>query len=208
MSRSELNPWKRRAKEGCLLRLSSRGDAGRQKRRKPGPAMKLSPAFVMSGDAGIRTRVRLPIPRSVYVRIQPFCSPRSLIGRLKAPCEPAVKISPAPSRRQTQASQNLSTPGGPPQAGLTDGWEVRSPVRGVYLRSQGEVIVRRYNFPGDLTSAPSSSARSHGFTVRVETCHPHDPVFSINAPNLTPVGERVNLSIWQRLTGIVLSPES
>jgi len=73
---------------------------------------------LMYGDAGIRTRVRLLIHRDVYVRIPPFCSPRPLIGRLEAPREPAVKVSPAPSRRQTRASPNLSTPGGPPQAGL------------------------------------------------------------------------------------------
>ena len=109
--------------------------------------MKLSPAFVMSGDAGIRTRVRLQIHRAIYVRIQPFCSPRPLIGRLEAPREPAVKVSPAPSRRRTQASLDLSTPGGPPQAGLTDEWEVRMPLRAVYLRSQSEVIVRGYSFP-------------------------------------------------------------
>ena len=98
----------------------------------------------MYGDAGIRTRVRLLIPRDIYVRIQPFCSPRSLIGRLKAPREPAVKISPAPSRRQTQASQILSTPDGPPQAGLTAEWEVKEPRRASTLRSQSEVIVRGY----------------------------------------------------------------
>ena len=82
---------------------------------------------LMYGDAGIRTRVRLLIHRDVYVRIHPFCSPRPLIGRLEAPREPAVKVSPAPSRRQTRASPNLSTPYGPPQAGLTAEWEVRSP---------------------------------------------------------------------------------
>ena len=86
------------------------------------------PGFrLMYGDAGIRTRVRLLIHRDLYVRIPPFCSPRPLIGRLEAHREPAVKVSPAPSRRQTRASPNLSTPYGPPQAGLTAEWEVRSP---------------------------------------------------------------------------------
>jgi hypothetical protein len=94
---------------------------------KAGPSMIAEPGFRGSGDAGIRTRVRLPIPRSIYVRIHPFCSPRSLIGRVEAHREPAVQVSPAASRRRAQASQNLATPGGPPQAGLTDGWEVRSP---------------------------------------------------------------------------------
>ena len=106
--------------------------------------MLLSPAFVyLYGDAGIRTRVRPLIHRDVYVRIPPFFSPRPLIGRLEAHREPAVKVSPAPSRRQSRASPILATPGGPPQAGLTARWEVRSPVRDVYLRSQSEVIVRR-----------------------------------------------------------------
>jgi hypothetical protein len=45
--------------------------------------------------------------------------------------------------------------------------------RGLYLRSQSEVRVRGYKFPGGLASAPSTSARCHGFTVRVDTCHPH-----------------------------------
>lgn len=111
---------------------------------KAGPSTKAESGFRKSGDAGIRTRVRLPIHRDIYVRIQPFCSPRSLIGRLKAHREPAVEISPAPSRRQSRASPNLATPGGPPQAGLTARWEVRMPRRAVYLRSQSEVIVRGY----------------------------------------------------------------
>ena len=95
---------------------------------KAGPSDDAGPGFrLLYGDAGIRTRVRLLIHRDVYVRIPPFCSPRSLIGRQKAHREPAVKVSPAPSRRQTRASPNLSTPCGPPQAGLTAEWEVRSP---------------------------------------------------------------------------------
>ena len=53
--------------------------------------MVLSPALPLSGDAGIRTRVRLLIPRDVYVRIPLFCSPRPLIGQQKAHREPAVR---------------------------------------------------------------------------------------------------------------------
>ena len=95
---------------------------------KAGPSSLAGSGFrLMYGDAGIRTRVRLLIHRDVYVRIHPFFSPRPLIGRLEAHREPAVKVSPAPSRRQTRASPNLSTPYGPPQAGLTAEWEVRSP---------------------------------------------------------------------------------
>jgi len=142
------------------------------KRRKPSPAKMLGSAF-SNGDAGSRTRVRLLIHRDLYVRIQPFCSPRPLIGRPEAHREPAVEVSPAPSRRRTRASPILATPGGPPQAGLTARWEVRSP-EGRLLTQPERSCRSQVTFPGGFTSAPSTSARSHGFTVRVETCHPQN----------------------------------
>ena len=102
-------------------------DSLRKQKHPRGARRRRAGARAENGDAGIRTRVRLPIHRDIYVRIPPFCSPRPLIGRLEAPREPAVEVSPAPSRRQSRASPILATPGGPPQAGLTARWEVRSP---------------------------------------------------------------------------------
>jgi hypothetical protein len=137
------------------------GDADPPNAKRPGAAMKrCARPLAISGAGGSRTRVRLQIPRDLYVRISRFFSPRSLIGPEEAHREPAVRVSPAPSRRQTQASQILATPAGPPQAGLTGRREVRKPVRSLLTqperscRSQLLVSRRFYEVSEDLGTQP------------------------------------------------------
>jgi hypothetical protein len=167
--------------------------------KRPGSAMDAEPGLSVSGAGGNRTRVRLQIPRGVYVRIPLFCSPRPLIGQWEAPREPAVKISPAPSRRQTQASQNLMTPAGPPQAGLTGRREVRKPKRSLLTqpersyRSRLLVSRRFYEVSEDLGTQP----RLHHTRRNLDS---PKPVFSTDASNLQPLGHPVNPLAPQQLT--------
>jgi hypothetical protein len=62
----------------------------------------------------------------------------------------------------------FASPAGPIQADLIDRREVRS-LLGLYLRSQGEVIVRSYKVFQLFNEDPETSARSHSFTIHVET---------------------------------------
>jgi hypothetical protein len=71
-------------------RIPARADAGQAQKKAPGTAGEPCPALC-SGAGGSRTRVRLPIPRSVYVRIPPFLSPRAVIGRREAHHAPATR---------------------------------------------------------------------------------------------------------------------
>jgi hypothetical protein len=199
------SPGNRRRRRGPAPARAASAGGRRPATEKPGTRKRPDPACCgvrpsrpSSGAAGNRTRVRLPVPRDVYVRIPPFCSPRSLIGRWTAHHEPAAEVSPAPSRRRTQASQNLSTLVDPPQAGLINEREVRN-LKRFYLRSQGEVIVRSYKFPGGLTRySESLGTQSRLHDTRRSQVSPI-PIFSIDMTNLTPPGLRVNPLAAQRL---------
>jgi hypothetical protein len=101
------------------------------------------PTRLWSGGGESRTPVRLLIPRNFYVRSSLFFSPRPISGQRTACHEPVVEVSPVASRHRAQASSNLLAPNGPPRTGLIIEREVRN-LKRLYLRSQSEVIVRRY----------------------------------------------------------------
>jgi len=138
------------------------------RQKKTGSALSRSG---LSGGGEIRTPVRLPIPRDIYVRSPLFLFPRPVIGQRTALPEPVVKVSPVASRRRPQASPILMAPIGPPRTGLTNKREVRNRKR-FYLRSQSEVIVRRYKIFQRILEVSGTSARNHGFTAHVETMTP------------------------------------
>jgi hypothetical protein len=86
---------------------------------------------------------------------------RSFIGQQKAHREPAM-LSRLPYHGARVSQPEFSSPVDPAQAGLTNRREVRNfPEGKLYLRSQGEVIVRKYKFYrlfyealGDLGTQP------------------------------------------------------
>jgi hypothetical protein len=63
---------------------------------------------------------------------------------------------------------DFASPADPTQAYLIGRREVRS-LKELYLRSQGEVIVRRYKVFQLFNEDPETSARNHSFTIHVET---------------------------------------